>query len=286
MRPSAQLDPKLAGLGGKAVFRQMLAHLEAVERAWEDGLRRSRAIEAAHRFARGVRDAGIGLPPGSRDLAARLAEGLERRELASLIVPLERALDRRVRDEDFLPATDRPAARADRMPVSIVADSLRSAFNVGGVFRTGECFGVEEIVLSGYSSAPDDPRVARAAMGTERLVAWSRCRSARDAALRLRRRGAFVVALETGDDHPALSALAPRFPCALLLGNERFGLSPSVVAEADARARIPTSGAKASLNVVAALAIALHELRQRFEASCGAPVGPTGLEPRDPISRR
>jgi tRNA G18 (ribose-2'-O)-methylase SpoU len=63
-----------------------------------------------------------------------------------------------------------------------------------------------------------------------------------------------------------LSALAPRFPCALLLGNERFGLDPSVVALADAGARIPTYGAKASLNVVAALAIALHELRRSFEA--------------------
>jgi tRNA G18 (ribose-2'-O)-methylase SpoU len=267
MRPSAGLDPKLAELGGKPVLRRLLAHLEAVEREWEDGERRLLAIEAARRFARGVRDAGIALPPGSRDLAARLAGALERRDLAALIVPLERALDRRVRDEDFLPATDRAAACAGRMPVRVVADSLRSAFNVGGVFRTGECFGVDEIVLSGYSATPDDPRVARAAMGAERLVAWSRCRGAREAALQLREGGAFVVALESGDDHPEISTLEPRFPCALLLGNERFGLSPSVLAEADARVRIPTFGAKASLNVVAALAIALHELRRRFEAS-------------------
>ena len=152
------------------------------------------------------------------------------------------------------------------MPVSVVADSLRSAFNLGGVFRTGECFGIEEIVLTGYSADPDDPRVARAAMGTQGRVAWRRCRSARDALLGLRRRGAFLVALETGEEHPPLSALAPRFPCALLLGNERFGLAPSLVTAADARARIPTWGRKASLNVVAALAIALHELRRCFDA--------------------
>jgi tRNA G18 (ribose-2'-O)-methylase SpoU len=267
VRPSPRLDAKLARLGGKPVLRRLLAHLDAVEREWEHAERRARALAAARRLAEAARDAGIGLPPGARDLAARLAAGLERHELASLIVPLERALERSARDEDFLPVTDRPSAPARRMPVVVLADSLRSAFNVGGVFRTGECFGVEEIVLTGYSSAPDDPRVARAAMGTEGLVAWTRCASARDAVVRLRARGAFVVALETGADHPALSALAPRFPCALLLGNERFGLGPSVVALADARARIPTFGAKASLNVVAALAIALHELRRSFEAS-------------------
>ena len=269
VRPSPRLDAKLARLGGRSVLRQLLAHLEAVEREWDHAKRRRLALDAARSFALGVRDAGIALPPGARDLAARLAGGLERHDLASLIVPLERALDRRARDEDFLPVTDRPAARADRMPVCVVADSLRSAFNVGGVFRTGECFGVEEIVLTGYSSAPDDPRVARAAMGTESLVAWSRCGTARDAILRLRGSGAFVVALETGADHPEISAFEPRFPCALLLGNERFGLSPSVLDLADARASIPTFGAKASLNVVAALAIALHELRRSFQASGG-----------------
>ena len=267
MRTGGALDPKLARLGGDAVLRRLLERLEAVEREWEDAGRRRLSIESARRFAHGVRDAGIALPPGARDLPARLDGALERRDLAALIVPLERALDRRVRDEDFLPATDRAAPRAARMPVRVVADSLRSAFNVGGVFRTAECFGVEEIVLSGYSATPDDPRVARAAMGAERLVPWSRCRGAHEAVRKLRSGGAFVVALESDDEHPEIASLEPRFPCALLLGNERFGLAPGVLAEADARARIPTCGAKASLNVVAALAIAVHELRRRFEAA-------------------
>jgi tRNA (guanosine-2'-O-)-methyltransferase len=285
VKPSGTLDPKLASRGPKAVLRRLLAQLEALERNWEDGGRRSHALDAARRFAHSARDAGIALPPGARELPARLAGALERRDLASLIVPLERALDRRVRDEDFLPRTDRPAARGERMPVRIVVDSLRSAFNVGGVFRTGECFGVEEIVLAGYSATPEDPRVARAAMGAERLVAWSHRRSARDATLRLRRRGAFVVALESGEEHPEISSLEPRFPCVLLLGNERFGLAPALLADADARARIPTFGAKASLNVVAALAIALHELRRRFEAARSGASGFTARPPRAPEAR-
>ena len=266
MRKPAGLAPKLARLGEKALLRHLLSQLEALERDWADAARRDKALEAARNLACGALSAGIALPPGSRDLVRRLHATLEPRELASLIVPLERALDRRVRDEDFLPVTDRSEPRAQRMPVCVVADSLRSAWNVGGVFRTAECFGVEEILLAGYSAGPDDQRVARAAMGTDRRVAWSRHRSARHAMQVLRARGHCVIALETAEEHPTLASLAPRFPCAVLLGNERFGLSPSVVAAADARARIPSYGAKASLNVVSALAIALHELRRRFEA--------------------
>jgi 23S rRNA (guanosine2251-2'-O)-methyltransferase len=267
MQKPPGLAPKLARQREKTLWRQLLSRLEALERDWADATRRQHALEQARSFASGLESAGIGLPPGLRELARRLAGSLERHELASLVVPLERALDRRVQDEDFLPTTDRSEPRAATMPVCVVADSLRSAFNVGGVFRTAECFGAEEILLSGYSAGPDDARVARAAMGTDRRVAWRRHRSVADAAQALRERGCFAIALETAEEHPPLAALELRFPCAILLGNERFGLSPSVVADADARARIPTCGAKASLNVVSALAIALYELRRRFEAA-------------------
>jgi 23S rRNA (guanosine2251-2'-O)-methyltransferase len=267
MHKAPGLAPKLARQGEKALWRQLLSRLEALERDWADATRRQQALEEARRFASGLESAGIALPPGLRNLALRLAGSLEMHELASLVVPLERALDRRVQDEDFLPVTDRSEPRAATMPVRVVADSLRSAFNVGGVFRTGECFGIEEILLTGYSAGPDDARVARAAMGTDRRVAWRRYRSVAEAVQALRERGCFAIALETAEEYPTLAALELRFPCAILLGNERFGLSPSVVAEADARACIPTCGAKASLNVVSALAIALYELRRHFDAA-------------------
>jgi 23S rRNA (guanosine2251-2'-O)-methyltransferase len=266
MQKPPGLAPKLARLGERTLWRRLLLQLEALERDWADAARRQQALEEARSLASRLESAGIALPPGLRDLARRLAGSLEGHELASLVVPLERALDRRVRDEDFLPVTDRSEPRAETMPVCVVADSLRSAFNVGGVFRTGECFGVEEILLSGYSAGPDDARVARAAMGTDRRVRWHRHRSAAEALHALRERGCVTIALESAEEHPTLATLDLRFPCAILLGNERFGLSPSIVAEADARARIPTHGAKASLNVVAALAIALHELRRSFDA--------------------
>jgi len=262
--------PKLARLGERALLRHLLAQLETLEREWADATRREPALAEARRLAAGIASSEGPLPPGLGDLPRRLAGSLEAHELAALIVPLERALDRPARDEDFLPVTDRTGPRVEPMPVGVVADSLRSAWNVGGVFRTAECFGADEVLLTGYSADPGDARVARAAMGCDRLVPWKRYRSASEALRALRERGCFAIALESADEHPTLSSLELRFPCAVLLGNERFGLSPTVLARADARARIPTYGSKASLNVVSALAIALHELRQRF--------GDVGLE--------
>jgi len=276
MTPVRRGIPKLAQASPRRGLAHLLARLEALEREWEDPARRARALAAARRVAAELEAAGAALPPGARDLGRRLARGPRRDELAALCVPLERALDRRVRDEDFLPATDAAAPRGAPMPVRVVADSLRSAFNVGGVFRSAECFGAEAIVLTGYSADPGDPRVARAAMGTDLRVAWSRRRTAAEALAGLHAAGTFTLALETDAEDPPLAEAALRFPCAVLVGNERFGLSPGVRAAASTRARIPTFGAKASLNVVAALAIALYELRRRFEAARATRGGSAG----------
>jgi tRNA G18 (ribose-2'-O)-methylase SpoU len=146
-----------------------------------------------------------------------------------------------------------------------VADSLRSAFNVGGLFRTAECFGAESVWLCGYSATPEHPHVAEAALGADRLVPWRACSRTTDAIGDLRRAGRAVVALETVDGAPDLTVFRWSFPCALLLGNERFGLGPDLVAQADACVRIPVFGRKNSLNVVSAAAIALHAARCAWE---------------------
>ncbi len=257
---------KLARGGDRALLARLLAALEALDLAWDLAPARDAALRAARSLARDAIAAGAELPPGSRDLARRLEAPLERRALVELIVPLERVLDRKRRDEDFLPRSDRAAAPAARMPVWIVADSLRSAFNLGGVFRTAECFGAQEVWLTGYSADPGDPRVARAAMGTAERVTWSRKRGVLDAIAALRAAGSSVLALETGPESTPLHEFQAEFPCALLLGNERFGLAPEALAAAHRRLSIPTFGTKASLNVVAALAIALHAFRVRFGA--------------------
>lgn len=195
-----------------------------------------------------------------------LGQDLDARSLTSLLVPVERALDRSRRDEDFLSARDKLTREVDTMPLRLVADSLRSSFNVGGLFRSGECFAIEELVLCGYSSDPSDARVQKAALGTDTQLAWRRHRRIEDALEECRGESRFTIALESEDIYPSLCDIDIAWPCALFVGNERHGLTSSFLERVDARARIPLFGRKNSLNVVAATAVALHELRGRFAA--------------------
>ena len=191
---------------------------------------------------------------------------MTRQQFWSVLVPVEREVARiKITDVDILDA-DLPAdaAAGAPMPVTAVVDSIRSAFNVGGIFRTAECFGVREVVLCGYSPLPDCPQVAKAALGTERLVAWRYAENIRAVIAELKASGIACLALETVAGAPDIAAFSWTFPCALVLGNERFGLDPEVVAACDGAVRIPLCGRKNSLNVVTAFAVAAHEVRRQF----------------------
>lgn len=75
---------------------------------------------------------------------------------------------------------DDTSGRRHTLPLVVVCDHLRSAFNVGSIFRTAECLGVRELVLCGYTATPDDGQVVRTSMGTDAAVPWSwrRCAGA------------------------------------------------------------------------------------------------------------
>ena len=96
----------------------------------------------------------------------------------------------------------------------------------------------------------------KTALGADETVPWEHAGDIRDVIDRLHAEGYFVYALETADGAADIATVIPSFPCAILLGNERFGLDPDVVAAADAILEIPSHGMKNSLNVVSAFAIA------------------------------
>lgn len=190
-------------------------------------------------------------------LAHLLQPGATPRSVQAALVPLER-VDRRakVTDAEMGIRTSDAPGHADRAPFVVVADNVRSAFNMGGIFRTADFFGAERIVLCGYSPTPENPQVAKTALGADASTPWERVADVRDAVDRLRAEGRRIYALETADGATDISRFAPVFPCAVLLGNERFGLDPDVVAMADEVLEIRSHGLKNSLNVVSAFAVA------------------------------
>jgi 23S rRNA (guanosine2251-2'-O)-methyltransferase len=195
---------------------------------------------------------------------------MERRQLGGLVARVERAAARRrVTDVEILEA-DVPAAAAAvgaPMQLTVVVDCMRAAFNLGGIFRTAECLGVARVWLCGYTAEPSQSQVAQAAMGAEKLVPWRMWPRVGDALEALRAEGVARVALETVRDAPAPADFPWTFPCALVLGNERFGLDSDTLRQVDGVVRIPVYGRKNSLNVAAAFAVCGYAVRQVWRQS-------------------
>jgi tRNA G18 (ribose-2'-O)-methylase SpoU len=243
------------------VWRAALERLRALDAAWADEAARRRELAVCRAWV--AEQAAL---PQLANLARLLVPELTRRQFWSVLVPVEREVARvKVTDVEILDA-DLPEgdAAGTPMPLTVVVDSVRSAFNVGGIFRTAECFGVAELVLCGYTPLPEQAQVAKAALGTERLVAWRYAEDVRAMIAELKASGTPCYALETVAGAPDIAEVAWPFPCALVLGNERFGLDPGVVARCDGAVRIPLCGRKNSLNVVTAFAVAAYEIRKRF----------------------
>lgn len=248
--------------GEQKLWHETLDRLRALDAAWADEPERPAALAACR-----VWIAGQTTLPHLCKLARLLEPAMTRQQFWSVLVPVEREVARsKVTDVDILDA-DLPADAAvgKPMPLIVVVDSVRSAFNLGGIFRTAECFGVRELVLCGYSPLPDQLSVAKAALGAEKLVTWRYAEDIRSVLAELKALGTSCFALETVAGAPDIATFAWPFPCALVLGNERFGLDPDVVAACDGAVRIPLYGRKNSLNVVTAFAVAACEVRRQFE---------------------
>jgi 23S rRNA (guanosine2251-2'-O)-methyltransferase len=151
-----------------------------------------------------------------------------------------------------------------QLPVAVFLDNLRSLYNVGSFFRTGDAAGIEKLYLSGITGVPPHKGIAKTALGAERTVPWERSENAMESILALRTRGYEIAAIETSIHAVDLFDWRPNFPVCLLFGNEKEGLSPELAAAADRHIRIPMLGMKHSLNVSTAGGIVLYELLRKY----------------------
>lgn len=208
--------------------------------------------------------------PRISNLARLLVPEMTLRQLWCVLAPAERAAARRrVTDIDLL-ENDLPpdtSPTLPQMPLTILADDIRSAFNLGGILRTAECFGCAGVWTCGYTAPAGSPQVAASAMGAERMISSRAFAHVTDAIDELHAAGAMAIALETTRDAICIDSFEWPFPSGLILGNERFGINPDAMAKADFTVRIPLRGRKNSLNVVCACAIALASASRGFNAS-------------------
>lgn len=155
---------------------------------------------------------------------------------------------------------------ADKLPLTVVLDNVRSQNNIGSVFRTSDAFRVERICLCGICSTPPHRDIHKTALGAEESVAWSYHEETVDCIQALKAEGYKIYAVEQVDDSIKLDALPESLgqKVAVVFGNEVEGVQEELLPLCDGSIEIPQQGTKHSLNISCAAAIVLWELWQRL----------------------
>lgn len=146
----------------------------------------------------------------------------------------------------------------------VIAHNIRSLHNVGSIFRTADAFGVSKMYLTGYTGTPPDSKLSKVALGAEEFVPWEQSKSLVRLVKKLRAEmpDIRIVALENNVKYKTISLrdYKPKFPLAIIMGEETKGNTKKILDLADDILEIPMHGQKESLNVSVACGIALYAL--------------------------
>lgn len=155
---------------------------------------------------------------------------------------------------------------ADKLPLVVVLDDVRSLYNVGSVFRTADAFRVEALYLCGITATPPHPEIHKTALGGEDSVSWRHFPTAAEAVEELRREGCHVFAVEQVEHSTKLQRLrldtARRY--AIVLGNEVKGVSQAALDRCNDSLELPQFGTKHSLNVSVTAGIVIWEFARQL----------------------
>lgn len=180
-----------------------------------------------------------------------------------------------------------------------ILHNIRSAYNVGSIFRTADGIGINKIYLTGYTPCPQLPRlqcvaggslgssvaggplgsnnkkplyltsaqkmVVKTALGAEKNVSWEKIKNLGKLIDKLKSRKIKIIALEQGEKSINYKNFKPLFPMALIVGNELKGINKRILARCDKIIEIPMRGRKKSLNVSVAFGIAGYEIISKYK---------------------
>ena len=152
--------------------------------------------------------------------------------------------------------------KTDKIPIIVVLENIRSAYNVGSVFRTADAFLIEAIYICGYSAKPPHKEIKKTALGAEETVYWKHFKAAIEAVEELKRRNYKVYAVEQVEGSYKLHAASfkQNEKIAVVFGNEVSGVEQSTIDLCDGCIEIPQLGMKHSLNIATAAGVVLWEL--------------------------
>ena len=153
---------------------------------------------------------------------------------------------------------------AEKLPLIVVLDDVRSMHNVGSVFRTGDAFRIEAVYLCGITSTPPSAEIHKTALGAEDSVSWRYFKTALEALEALKTEGYEVYSIEQAHGSTKLQTFSPLKgkKYAVILGNEVKGVHQEVVDASDGCLEIPQFGTKHSMNVSVTAGIVIWHFSQ------------------------
>jgi len=151
---------------------------------------------------------------------------------------------------------------ADKTPIVLVLDNIRSMHNVGSVFRTADAFLIQGIILCGYTPVPPHRDIHKTALGATETVEWQYASTTMEAVISLRAAGYQVMAIEQAVNSVPLDKFTPPpgQPLALVFGNEVSGVDGEVMKVVDGCIEIPQLGMKHSLNISVSTGIVVWDI--------------------------
>ncbi|MBT3544176.1 MAG: RNA methyltransferase [Saprospiraceae bacterium] len=155
-----------------------------------------------------------------------------------------------------------------KVSVVVILDNIRSAINVGSVFRSSDAFAIERIILVGFTATPPSREITKTAIGATSSVEWTHVDDITDTLLQLKKNGYTITSIEQTDSSVSLLDwdIKPDQKLAIVMGNEVDGVSDEALALSDVAIEIPQYGTKHSLNVSVCTGIVLWEVSRKLRS--------------------
>lgn len=150
---------------------------------------------------------------------------------------------------------------SDKIPIIAVLENIRSAYNVGSVFRTADAFLLQGIYICGYTAYPPHKEIKKTALGADETVDWKYFKTTKEAIEELRKEGYSVFAVEQAESSRLLQQVIfkKNEKLAVIFGNEVTGVDQTTIQLTDGCIEIPQLGMKHSLNIATAAGVVLWE---------------------------
>ena len=173
---------------------------------------------------------------------------------------------RKIRTIEMQRLTVEEFQQAEKLPLIVVLDDVRSMYNIGSVFRTCDAFRVEALYLCGICQTPPSTEIHKTALGAEESISWRYFKTALEAVETLRKEGYTVLSVEQVEHSTKLQTFVPQrdLKYAVVLGNEVKGVHQEVVDTSDGCLEIPQLGTKHSMNVSVTAGIIIYKFAEEL----------------------